>query len=119
MSESYGFGVLDAGTVLIRFILAQRVLILSAERVVTEAAAWGNRTLKEIKIEHSTAESVTGPIGHFSSVNIEDDIIIHHINVRLWTSHRNVADTTIVLTAPCGSGPSRFGDLFVLVLTAF
>lgn len=90
VSEHYGFG------------------ILNAESAVEVARAWGDFRLTEKSFSHSSKEVGVGPETVTLDTSIirlsaTEDLLLHHVEVWLWTSHRNVADTTVKFISPSGT----------------
>jgi subtilisin-like proprotein convertase family protein len=84
VSEYYGFGLLDA------------------DAAVTAAENWGDRKLIEIPYNKSFEYALAGTSAMIS-FDETVDISIHHVEVHLWTKHKDVHATTITLESPQGT----------------
>jgi len=80
--------------------------LLNASSVIEAAKKWGNRTIIEriVTLENNTPVTIIKGKGVSTIlVNPEDNMKVHHVEVIVWTSHSNVAETVIMLTSPSGT----------------
>jgi len=86
VSHNYGFGLLNAGL------------------AVAAAKKWGNKKIQESLVSLTNELPVTIVSGSGTSeIEVNEDLSVHHVEVKLWTSHPNVAETTVTLTSPMGT----------------
>jgi len=86
VSHNYGWGLLDAA------------------RIIEATKKWGDRKIEEKYITKTKqTPSIIQSSRGSSTIFIEDTMKVHHVEVKIWTDHANVANTVIVLTSPGGT----------------
>jgi subtilisin family serine protease len=83
VSHNYGFGLLNAGL------------------AVEAAKKWGNKKIQERIVTLTNEVWVPISAGRGTSeIQVDDNLSVHHVEVKLWTSHPSVGETTVTLTSP-------------------
>eukprot|EP01124_Arcella_intermedia_P016711 TRINITY_DN2331_c0_g1_i1.p1 TRINITY_DN2331_c0_g1~~TRINITY_DN2331_c0_g1_i1.p1 ORF type:complete len:645 (-),score=126.46 TRINITY_DN2331_c0_g1_i1:19-1953(-) len=77
--------------------------LMNPEKLIIAAQEWGSKTIKEHIIEKVHAEPTKIEGVTKTALYVEESMALHHVEVKLWTTNRNVANTEVILESPFGT----------------